>query len=234
MKTSALRITAIVTGLVGLTFIGLVVIGIVYQSVMLSAMLSVFDKLFRPADELRSAVRSFYDVHARTPSNVQELSVHAISNSLPFDAAAYENVTFAQSNDYIQVEYRKRWSSGRCFVYLKENTEFDAVTNGATIYGIVAHFYKVRGRLPGSLQEIREHVQKNQLVFDMDPYQSVSVKKEMFGRVRITSFWKRGPRSYSGSYECDLSELEDLIIEQHIGQVSPEAAPSAAPGEPSM
>jgi hypothetical protein len=229
MKTSTIRLTAIIGGLVVSAFIGLVVIGTAYHF----GMGSLFAKLTRPSDEMQAAVRSFYDQHARTPTNVQELSVHAVSNSFPFDAAAYGAVTFIPSNDYITVEYRKKWSSGHCYVYLEDIAEPDSF-NGPTIEGIVAHFYKVRGRLPCSMKEIQAHVQENQLVFDMALYQSVSAKKKMFGRVRITSSWKRGPRSSSGSYECDLSELEDLIIEQNIRQVSSESAPSASPDEPSM
>jgi hypothetical protein len=229
MKKSNLQLTGRIVGLAALSFAGLLVVGTVY----LFGMRVLCAKLTRPSEELRTAVGSFYDLHDRVPANFEELSLYAASNGLPLEADGYGTVTFMHSNDYVQVEYRKKWSSGKCYVYLEDSTESDSLT-GPTIEGIVAHFYKKRGRLPSSMKEIQAHVQENQLVFDMAPYQSVIAKKKMFGRVRITSSWKRGPRSSSGSYECDLSELEDLIIEQNIRQVSSEAAPSAAPDEPSM
>jgi len=231
MKTSALTLTGIIVGLIVLASVGLIVVGLAYHF----GMSPLFGKLTRPSDEMRIAVRSFYEQHDRVPADVEELSIYAVSNSLPFDVAAYGTVTFIPSNDYVQVEYRRKFSSGKCYVYLNDKAESGSFESHPSIEGLVAHFYKVRGRLPSSMQEMQEHIQEHRLEFDMARYKSVSVKKKMFGRVRITYVMKpQRPRSVSGSMECALSELKNWEIEPDIGLVSPEPARSASPDEPSM
>ena len=214
-----------VAGLLVVAIAVLITVGVAYHYVMRAA----FAHLSRPSDELQQAVHSFHDRHERVPADMKELGAHAASNGLPLDAESYGTVTFARTNDYIRIDYRRKYASGHCYVLLDDD-ETGLPRSRGSLGGLVGHFHSANGRLPRSMQELREHIRKHELDFDIDAYERIAVRRKLFGRVRIEYETKPvGPRSSSGYSECDISSLTTMPVQVREPAVDDE--PQSAEGD---
>ncbi|MDA3798451.1 MAG: hypothetical protein PF692_05145 [Kiritimatiellae bacterium] len=162
--------------------------------VVVPAQKTIINVVSKPVDEAKEAVRMYYASHNRLPTNLVELADFAQDNSLSFDGASYKSMSFAMTNETVYVSCTGRFSQGWFNFPLEEpvndfmgdHPEYEQfLEDPRDLTKVICAFYDERNALPEDLDDLKEFVSSSKLDVDLTPYQSVFVKKRLFGDVKV-------------------------------------------------